>query len=93
MRLLGGALPLFLMRLLGRLGFGPEGRNLVAHLRSVLVGKVQLCPQVCCSAINFDSPLLGYGRPTFSSQLGIHRFLKLLREFGRSLLLNVILSA
>jgi hypothetical protein len=57
------------------------------------VGKVQLCPQICRAAINFDSPLLGYGRPTFGSQLGIHRFLKLLREFGRALLLGVILSA
>ncbi|EXI77205.1 MAG: hypothetical protein AW12_03132 [Candidatus Accumulibacter sp. BA-94] len=100
MRLLGGDFPLFLMRLLGRLSLCPEGRNLAAHLSSILVSKIQLCPQISCSAINFDGPLLGYGRPTFGSgrptfgsQLGIHRFLKLLREFGRALLLGVILSA
>jgi len=81
MRLLGCGFTLFLMRLLGRFGLGPEGRNLAAHLRSILVGKIQLCPQIRGSAINFDCPLLGYGRPTFGSQLGIHRFLKLLREF------------
>ena len=46
MRLLGGGLPLFLMRLLGRLGLDPEGRNLAAHLSSVLMGKVKFCPQI-----------------------------------------------
>ena len=90
MRLLRGGLALLLGGLVGRLGFGPDGLSLVARLNSILVGTIKLCPPITRSAIVFDGPLLGDGCPILGCQLGTQRCIKLLREFGRPLLLGLM---
>jgi hypothetical protein len=83
--LLGGGLALLLLSL-------TEVSQFRSGLDSILVGEVKFGPQVGCAAFDLDGTLLGNGGPVLGDQRGFPRFLELLREFGGSLLLCLVLG-
>ncbi len=63
-----------------------------SRLGSILVREVKFGPQVGCAAFDLHGALFGNGCPVLGDERGSPRFLDLLREFGGSLLLGLVLG-